>query len=408
MSNDHFQTLLDGIATEKTSVVDVCKSYNEQSSPATISDQQLREHPFFQTYLAKELGAVLEYWLSDGTLDDRQKDIFRECSAFLLKSSKASSNINQWLKEQKELIDLAAKCVNEIASYGYYIGIGGTEDPSLESFDWLLQALERAQCIQLLDTLTKCVTGRYYVDALYRLSDVNASVLTITQYFLLVTCPNYILKCDKDKRHCAEIVKQMLPTYGEIFAHFLPHIKQWTIPVLLSLVYPIKFILSGTQYLQLEEKKLIYQIASTILLDKSITDLDSEQGRRALIHTSLSLLVELLRLDGNLLHHCKNQIKEQSDLLDTFKQFAQKDENGTVQLKALELVGLLVPEETFFKAENTEKVTGLYVKNLSAAVQDGKTDKADEILAGLRGNAPFDLRIERRLTSLSLRAGAER
>ena len=386
MANDNFQTFLDGIVNQKSSVLDVCKSYNELSTPAVISDQQLREHPFFRTYFAKELGAVLEYWYSDGTLDDRQGDIFRECSEFLLKASKASPNTNQWLREQKELIDLAEKCLNEVASYGYYIGIGGNEDPNLESFDWLLQAMEQAQCAQLLDTLTKCVTTRFYVDALYRLSDVNASALTITQHFLLVTCPNYILKGDTDKKHCARIVKEMLDSYGEIFAHFLPHIKQWTIPVLLSLVYPIKFILSNIQSLRFEEKKLIYQIASTILLNKSMTELDNEQGRRALIHTSLCLLIELVRSDGNLLKHCKDQIRDQPELLDAFKQFSQNEQDGSIQLKAVELLGLLIPEETFFQAKNTEKVTGLYMKNFDAAVQDGKADKADEILAGLRGN----------------------
>ena len=386
MTADNFQTLLDGIDTGKTTVIDICKNYNnKKDSPPTITDEQFSGHPFFTKYFSNKLCEILEHWLSDGTLDENQTEVFQVCSEFLLKLTKTGSNTKQWLNQQSELINLSEKCLNEIASNGYYIAIGGSEDARLGSFDHLLQAFENVECQQLLDILVKCVTSRFYIDALNGLSDSDASSLTITQHFLLVTCPNYILTCATDENHSLKIVNEMLDQYNEVFAEFFPHIKQWTIPVMLSLTYPIKFILSSVDQLSSEQKKVIYEIILTVLLNKSTIDSNNEQVHVTFIHTSLCLLIEIIRSDKDLANELKNKTDKKSDLIGVLKNLSKKENDDKIQLKALELTSLLVPEGEFLTENNTEEVTGLFVKNLNDAVEDGKAEEADEVLGGLKG-----------------------
>jgi hypothetical protein len=385
MSEDNFQTLLDGVDTEKTSVIDVCKNYNDQDSPPIITGEQFSEHPFFTKYFSKKFCEILEHWFSDGTLDENQKEIFKVCAEFVLKLTKTSSHTKQWLNQQTELIDLSEKCLNEIASYGYYIEIGDSEDPNLESFDSLLRALETVQCQQLLGTLVKCVTSRYYIDALDGLNDVHAFSLTITQHFLLVTCPNYIITCDISKTYCLNVVTSMLGHYNEAFAEFLPRISQWTIPVILSLIYPMKFILSSIRSLPFENKQLIYEIILTILINKSSIDPNLEQGRITLIYTTLSILIEIIRSDKKLANKLKHKTDRKADLIEVLYDLSKNETNSKIKLKSLELLSLLIPEEVFLKERSTEEVTGLFVKNFNDAFEEGATEQMDEVLTGLKG-----------------------
>ncbi|CAF4975118.1 unnamed protein product, partial [Rotaria sp. Silwood1] len=219
---------LNGIDTVATDVMNTCKTQATQDSSSIENNEQFQQHPIFQKYLPKQLCQVLEHWLSDGKLDEDEKQIFRTCAEFLLQSTKTDSNAKQWISLQTELISWTEKCLNEIGAYGYYIGIGGLEDPNLESFDWLIQAFGNVQCKQLLDVLVKCVTSRFYIDALHRLNKTDASSLSVTEHFLLITCPNYIVTCDCDKSYSFKIANKMLDHYDDLLAYFLPYIKQWT------------------------------------------------------------------------------------------------------------------------------------------------------------------------------------
>jgi hypothetical protein len=385
MAEGNFQTLLDQVDTGTSTVLDVCKNYNNLESPPPITDQQFNEHPFFTKHFSKQLGEILQFWITDGSLDENQKEIFHDCSAFILKLTKTHSSIKPWLNKQTELINLTEKCIDEIASYGYYIGIGGIEDTSLDEFDWLVQAFENVGCQQLLNILVKCVTSRFYIDALYRLSDVDALFLTVTQHFLLVTCPDYILTCANDKSYCLQIVNKMLGHYSEIYATFLPFIKQWTNAVILCLLYPIKFVLASIRSLSSEQKKIIYDFILTTLLNKSTTDPNIEQARISLIYTSLSLLIEIIRSDKDLSNQLKNKTDEKSDLIKVLNDLSKNEANNTIQLKALELHSLLVPEKEFLTENNAEQVTGVFVKNINEAIEDGTPEQVDEILGGLKG-----------------------
>jgi len=381
----NFQTLLDGVDTGKTTVIDICKDFNAQDSTTIITDEQFNNHPFFTKYFPAELCKILEQWYSDGTLDENQHEFFKICSQTLLKLTKSEPNSKQWLNQQTELINLTVKCADEIASYGYYIEIGGAEDPSLTSFDSLIQAFKNVQCQQLLDVLAKCVTSRFYIDAFYYLSHVNGSILSNTQHFLLVTCPTYILACDIIKIYPLKIVNKMLPLYDEIFRELLPYVKHWTIPIKLCLIFPIEFILGCIRSLALEQKKLIYKVIITILLSETTTDTNIEPAQASLIYTSLCLLIEIMRSDKDLANKLKNESDKKTEVIDVLNKLSKDGTDNKIKLKALALLSLLIPEEEFLKENKTEQVTEVFIKNLNEALEEGTQKEIDEVLSGLKG-----------------------
>ncbi|CAF1549758.1 unnamed protein product, partial [Rotaria sp. Silwood1] len=340
--------------------------------------------PIFQKYLPKQLSQVLEHWLSDGTLDADQKQIFRTCAEFLLRSTKTDSNAKQWISQQSELINFTEKCLNEIGAYGYYIEIGCLEDPNLESFDWLIQAFGNVQCKQLLDVLVKCVTSRFYVDALRGLSEGKSTSLSITEHFLLVTCPNYIVTCDRDKSYSSKIANEMLNHYDDLLAHFLPHVKQWTTSIMSCLFYPMKIVLSTIPSLPYEQRKPMYDIILAILLNTSTSSTNIGEVHDKLIYTSLCLLTEIVRCDRVLSNELKNKSDAKSDLIKVLNDLSKYESNEQIQLKAIELTSLLVPEEEFRKENNAERVTGLFLQNFNAALQSGKSNKVNAVLRGFR------------------------
>ncbi|CAF1468349.1 unnamed protein product [Rotaria sordida] len=382
MSAKKSETHFNGFDTVENGIINTYKTHNIQDSSLIINNEQFHEHPIFKKYLPKQLCEILEVWFSDGTLNEDQKEIFRICAEFLLKSTQTDSNAKQWISQQTELINLTEKCLNEIGAYGYYIGIGGVEDSSLESFDWLIQAFENVQCKQLLDMLVKCVTSRFYIDALRGLIKANVTSLSVTEHFLLVTCPNYIITCDTDKTHSSKIANKILDRYDGLLSDFLPHIKQWTTSVMLCLFYPIKFVLSFIPSLPYEQRKPMYDIILIILLNTSTKDSHAEGPRSKVIYTSLCLLIEMIRCDRILLNDLKNKSDAKTDLIKILNDLSKNESNEQIQLKAIELTSLLVSEEEFRKENNTEQVTGLFVKNFNAALEDGKTNKVDEVLKG--------------------------
>ncbi|UJR27528.1 hypothetical protein I4U23_008811 [Adineta vaga] len=384
MTDDTFQTLLDRIDDGKSTIIDICSNYNEQDSPPRITDEQFQKHTFLTKHFSNELCPVLQHWFSDGTLDENQSEIFRVCSKFLLKLTRKQSISHNWLKQQKELIDLTEKCLNEIASYGYYIKSGSAEDPNLESFDWLIEAFENSRCLQFLPTLVKCLTNRFYVEAMFELSHGNALSLNLTQHFLLVTCPNYILTCGTKNLHCLEIVNQMLDYYDEIYSEFLPHITDWTIPVMLSLLYPIRFILSNIRSLSFEQRKIIYDIIQTILLNKSTIDSNIEPVRVSLIHVSLCLLKEIIRSDQKLANLTKNTSNKKPELINVLNDLSKNEKNQQIKLEAIALKSLLITEDEFVKENKMEEITSVFVQNFNAALDEGETEQVDEILNGLK------------------------
>lgn len=385
MTESNFQTVLDQIDNEKATVFEICKKYNETKPSPTINDANFSNHSFFTKHFPTELCNILQQWFSDGSLDEDQQQTFRACAECLLELVNEANSARIWLNQQSELIDLTEKCLNEIGSYGYYIGVGGVEDPSLESFGWIIKAFKQAQCLDLFGGLIKCVTSRFYVDAFYQLNHTQVQSLTITQTFLLVICPDYIITCDSNKSHCVKVVNKMLDQYYEMFSEFLPDIKQWTMLVVLCLSYPIRFTLSSIRSLAWEQKQLIYEVIINILLQKSSINPKIEHARVTLIVKSLSILIEIMRSDKDIADRLKNKSDKKEELIQILHDINKNETNDEVKLKALALLSLLIPEEEFVKENNAEQVTGLFVKNLNEAVDGGIEKNVDEVLSGLKG-----------------------
>ncbi|CAF5017567.1 unnamed protein product [Rotaria sp. Silwood1] len=176
----------------------------------------------------------------------------------------------------------------------------------------------------------------------------------------------------------------MLDHYDDLLAYFLPYIKQWTTPVMSCLFYPMNFVLSTIPSLPHKQRKSLYDVILTILLDTTRTDSNAGEAHDKLIYTSLCLLTEIVRRDEILSNELKNKRYEKSDLIKILNDLSKNSSNEQIQLKAIELTSLLVPEEEFRKENNTEQVTGLFVKNFNAAVQDGKPNQADGVLKGFK------------------------
>ncbi|CAF2862596.1 unnamed protein product [Rotaria sp. Silwood2] len=367
--------------------LDVWKKRNNQisfSSLSTLVDKDVDEQVFLNEYLSKELCEILEYWHDHRSLDQNRQDKFQKYSQYLLNFTKNNGEATQWLNQQTRLTDLAKKCADDIASHGYYLDIEGIEDPNLQSFDWLIQAYTNTECDQLIDIIVRCVSNRFYTKTLYNLGDVNASILTVTQQFLLITCPDYILTCDTDKFHFQNLLKHMAPHYGELFTHFLPNIEKWTDTVVLCLLYPIRFILSDLNALPLEEKCDIQEALVTMLQKQSLSDPNVEEERITLVDTAINILLDLVHSDPKILSELKKQASDDSKLLEVLRQFSNDNRNEKMQLHAYELLSLLVPEEEFVTTNDAAKVTELFVKIFNAALEEGKDRTAENLMLGLK------------------------
>lgn len=379
--------LWDDVQKESKKLLNGWKLSKNQSpalSPSALTDN-IDEETFLNELVLKELNSILQHWHTHHSLDNNQKDTFKKYTDYLSYFSNNNNEAATWLDEQTTLIDLVKKCADDIASNGYYLDIKETEDPNLKSYDSLIQIFTDLECDQLLDVIVRCVSSRFYTDTLYQLGNVNASTLTLTQQFLLVTCPDYILTCDRQKSYCEKILEYLLPHYTELFGHFLPNIEKWTDTVVLCLLYPIRFILSDSSSFPLDQKLGIQEALIMILFKKPITGSNVEQEHTTLVHTVLRVLIQLVLSDPKLLSELKTQTADDTKLLDILKQLSNDTRNEMLQLSALELLSLLVPEETFTETNGAAKATSLIVKNFNEAVEKGKDSTANEILEGLIG-----------------------
>ena len=300
--------------TEKIETDNNTKKQTTQDSSSTVTDKTFQENPIFQKHLPQGLCSVLEVWLSNGTIDKDQKEIFRTSTEFLLQSTKTDPRATEWINQQTELIDLTGKCLDNIASDGHHLGTDGSKDPNLQSFDWLIQAFQNAKCKQLVDSLIKCVTSHFYMDALRSLNNPIATSLDPTQEFLLITCPDYIVICDQTKSYSSKISNEMLIQFGEALKDFLPNIEKWTSSVMSCLVYPLKFVLPHIRSSSYERRKPFYDIILTISLHLPDSDPTNQEARNKLIYVLLCVFIEIIRSDSMLSNQLKNKTEEKECL----------------------------------------------------------------------------------------------
>ncbi|CAF4017610.1 unnamed protein product [Adineta steineri] len=388
MDDNKQKSVWNDVQKQAKTTLDMWKKRNSQltsSSLSTLTDKQVDKDTFLNEELPKKLCEILDYWHTNHSLDKTQKDTFQECSEYLLEVSKNNSELIQWFNQQGKLIDLVKQCCDDIASHGYYLDIKGTEDPNIGSFDRLIQAFTNSNYDQLLDVISRCIFNRLYNETLYNIGKTNASTLSLTQQFLLVTCPDYILTCDQNKSQLRKFLEYMLPHYAELFTHFLPNIEKWTDTVVLCLLYPIRAILSDSNSLPLEEKRLIQEALITILVKQPLSNSNYKEEHITLVYATLNVLLEIVRSEHKLLGEMKKETADNSKLLEILKQLSTDKQNEKVQLHALELLSFLVPEKEFLKTNDSAKVTELFAKNFNEALEDNKDRTVDDLMQGLKG-----------------------
>ncbi|CAF2128648.1 unnamed protein product [Rotaria magnacalcarata] len=371
---------------EKIDTDEKTEKTTSKNSSTTVSDKKFQENPIFQKHLPKGLCSVLKCWLSNDTIDKDQKEIFRSSTEFLLQSTETDPDVKEWINQETELIDLTDKCLHNIALDGHHLDTDDSKDPNLQAFDCLIQAFQNAECQQLVESLVKCATSHYYMDALRSLNNPIATSLNAAQEFLLVTCPEYIVICDQTKSYSSKISNEILNQFSETLKEFLPNIEKLTAPVMSCLVYPLKFTLSHISSSSYERRKPLYDIILTMSLHLPDSNPTNEEARNKLIYVLLCVFIEIVRSDRVLSNQLKNETEEKADLVKKLVSLS-KDEtesNEQINLKAVELISLLVPEDELLKENSTEKVTALFIKNFNAAVRSGRASKADAALKGFK------------------------
>lgn len=381
----------DDAQKQAKSALDVWRKRNNQQHPSAsssiFSDEQVNKDVFLNELLPGKLCEILESWHINHSFDKTQSDTFQQCSEYLLEYTKSDSEATKWFDKQTKLVDLVKKCADDIASLDYHLDTKGPEDSNLESFDRLIQALTNSSCDQLLDVICRCIRNNSYKETLYNVVKNNVSSLTSTQQFLLITCPDYILTCDKDRIELQKLFDHMLPNYAELFTSFLPNIQKLTDTVALCLLYPLRFILYDASSLSLEDKRLTQEALVAIISKQPLSEDSDDEGRITLVHIALNILLEIVRSDHTLLSELKKKAANDSKLKEILQQLSDGNFDEKMQLHAFELLSFLVSEEEFVKTNDSAKVTELFVKNFNEALEDNKDETAEDLIQGLKGTS---------------------
>lgn len=357
------------------------KKRNNQSTSLT----SLNEQTFLNEQLTNELCEVLEHCHRNHSLDKTQQDTLRNHTQYLLKFSKNNNQAKTWFNQQQKLIDISNKCVEDIASYDYALDIQGTEDPTLESFDNLIESLSNIDCDQLVDVVLRCICNGSCQKVFENLIKSNTSTLNSTQHFLLITCPNYILRCDKDESHLQKLVEYLRHDYAQLVPHFLSNIEKWSDALVLCFLYLIRLILSDSDSLSFEKKCDIEEAVVRILLKEPLSVSNNDQTRLNVLHGALEILLQLIRSDDQLLDKLKKYNTDNDQLFEILKKISDDSCDERAQLHAFELLSFVMSEEEFDQVNDSAKVTQLIVKNINQALEDNKDLVVEDLIQVLKG-----------------------
>jgi hypothetical protein len=99
-------------------------------------------HPFFAEKLLPRLHEILNRWATNQTvLSDHDSAILRDICQLVLQMS---DSMEDQLRNNKTLLDIIKKCLDNISLYGYYVFTNDhNEDRNLQSLDCLIQAYDK-------------------------------------------------------------------------------------------------------------------------------------------------------------------------------------------------------------------------------------------------------------------------
>jgi hypothetical protein len=101
-------------------------------------------------------------------------------------------------------------------------------------------------------------------------------------------------------------------------------------------------------------------IAAQILGHNTITlNMNSSETKilwTSIIHSALIILLEICRSTPELLSQIHDDEKYFQKILDTLQDLSKNDQDENIQLQALELISIIVPEEQFSQMYDMDKV----------------------------------------------------
>ncbi|CAF4151303.1 unnamed protein product [Rotaria sp. Silwood2] len=355
LSNKQIDVLLNSGLDEQLSVDEIIQKLS-QFSLNSILDHLT--HRFFALKFFPRVNQILEQWSkNDRTmLNKNDSTTLRHASNLILQMS---DSMNNQLENNKALLDTIKICLNNISTFGYYImKLNQEEDSNLVSFDCIVQTYGNIKCRALVESISRCATSRFSEDALFGICGLP---LNNTEHFLLVTCPDYVLKCDEENGKYAHFIfDQMHFQYSKVFRCPYGDISDLINNYSVCLVSPLRLIAFAIRSLDLSEKQSFKDIAIKIL-EYGWINLNSNSNEnkftwKKLVHSCLKILLEIGRSVPQLLNDIHENQESFTKLLDTLLKLSNDQENEYVQLQACELIALIVSEEQFSRIVDIKKV----------------------------------------------------
>ncbi|CAF1265876.1 unnamed protein product [Didymodactylos carnosus] len=396
-TNNDLVSLFDGLAEalklKTTSIHQICQELFDISDEK-LTDVLLLDHQLYALLLPNTLSELLEKWYSKTPLTDDESDLFGETSKLLLKLIQGSNDeqdkidkIRTWLLNET-FIGAICSCVQEIAKTGTYLS-----DHNLEHLNTLLEALtsfqdrrksimDNSAMLLLLESVVACLTSSYYTDTFLVLRP-EATMLTKSEAFLLITCVDYLKSYDGQRKMelSEKLLQTMIEKYIKIYDHFLPSIEQWKHSLTRSIYCMTHLISYHDKNLNGCEEKLVHnlsQILNSTNLFRNISSIGIN-SETLLIEAALRILNELT------LNPTTLAMVREKQLNDTIIKFT-KVENDEITLKACQLLGSIMSEDEFKQTVDLVKVTEVAINNLKDALNSPSGENREKVLSNLKKN----------------------
>jgi hypothetical protein len=165
---------------------------------------------------------------------------------------------------------------------------------------------------------------------------------------------------DENRKYTLLIFDQLLPQFTNFFGQLYANLNNWPKENLLYLVAPLRLIVFGIRSLKLNDKESFKRTIIDILED-GVIDFNSDSSKNetcwtTLIHLALRIMLEIARTEPQLLNDLHENQESSSKVLSTLQKLTSDEENGEIQLQAVELLALIIPEEQFAEIVDVNKV----------------------------------------------------
>ena len=165
---------------------------------------------------------------------------------------------------------------------------------------------------------------------------------------------------DENRKYTLLIFDQLLPQFTNFFGQLDGNLSNWPEQNLLYLVAPLRLIVFGIRSLKLSDKESFKRTIINILED-DVIDSNSDSSKNetcwtTLIYLALRIMLEIARTEPQLLNDLQENQESLSKVLSTLQKLTDDEQNGEIQLQAVELLALIIPEEQLAEIVDVNKV----------------------------------------------------